>query len=167
MKKSKITFIDWIGDGSDEFWDKLTDGEMEYDDYEDLKEKEQKKIKKALVDYLIEKRIYFNGSWHQNAGNCIPLIEYKGKLYYIAVTQRRWGDIMAMAWAVINGKKYQSMSEFWKDVEREKKGKKKKWKEGEYYNYLDFAWSKPEGFESPEEEEDENGNRKKENQCRS
>jgi len=151
MKQSKVKIIDWVGDGEDEFWEKLKDGQMDHLDYKSLNVRQQKCIENVLVDYIIEHKLLLTGSDHQNKENCIPVVQYGDKSYYIAVSMRRWGDIMARAWSVINNKKYMSMDKFWKIVNKEKKKgaakKSKKYKEGEYYNYLDFAWDVPNDLE--------------------
>jgi len=162
--KIKAKIIDWIGDGEQtwdkkvghikyEFWDRLTNGEMGYLDYECLEKRQQKCIEDVLVKYIIEHKLLFNGYYHQGAPCCIPIVQYGGKLYYMAVSMRRWGDFMARAWAKINKKKYMSEDEFWKIAHKERKSgtkkKSKKYIKGEYYNYLDFAWCSPEDFKDP------------------
>jgi len=158
MKQPKAKIIDWIGAGEDEyeedeFWRRLTDGEMGYLNYKDLKKRQQKCIENVLVKYIIEHKLLFNGHYHQNADNCIPIVQYGGKLYCIAVSMRRWGDFMARAWAKICRKKYMSMDEVFKiiekDIKREHEKKSGKHHEEKYYNYLKFAWCSPEDFKDP------------------
>jgi hypothetical protein len=133
-------------------YDKVKKGE--YKSFrKDLSKKERKKMRAFLVNYFLENRneLYkrnqtdgkidfpFNGSYHQNADDGIPVIKYNGNLYAYKVSMRLWGDLMAEVFSVINGKKYMSIDEFW-DMEEEER----KEDEENTYMYLDFwlDWDK-------------------------
>jgi hypothetical protein len=126
----------------------------EYKDYqEDLSDEDGKKMRAFLVNYFLENRneFYkpnqtdgkvdspFNGGYHQNADDGVPIIKYNGKLYAYKVSMRRWGDLMAEVFSIINDKKYMSIDEFW-----EKKEKNIDIDEENTYLYLDFwmGWEK-------------------------
>jgi hypothetical protein len=49
----------------------------------------------CVKNFLKEKNIKFNGSWHQNWEYGTPLVEYEEKIYAFAISGRRWGKMMA------------------------------------------------------------------------
>jgi predicted nucleic acid-binding protein len=112
-----------------------------------LRKVDVKKIEDCLYDYFLQngdflKKKKFNGYYHQNMPKGAPIFEYNGLIYAYIATMRRWGDLIARVMAKLDGKEYQSKDQFWKEVEKEKKGgKPKKRDENSYYNYLDFSWS--------------------------
>jgi len=78
----------------------------EYKDYqEDLSDEDGLKMRAILVNYFLENRneLYkpnqtdgkidfpFNGSYHQEADDGVPIIKFNGNLYAYKVSMRRWG----------------------------------------------------------------------------
>jgi len=125
-----------------------------YKDYQDdLSEEERLKMRAFLVNYFLENRnelykpdetdgkidLPFNGSQHQAAEDGVPIIKYKGKLYAFLVSMRRWGDLIAEVFSIINSKKYMSIDEFWENNKRNIDID-----EENTYTYLDFwmGWEK-------------------------
>jgi len=128
----------------------------EYKDYhDDLCDGDRLKIRAFLVKYFLENKneLYkpnqidgkidfpFNGSYHQNADDGVPIIKYNGNLYAYKVSLRSWGDLIAEVFSKINGKKYMSIDEFWENWEKDKKTKDV---DENTYMYLDFwmDWKK-------------------------
>jgi len=77
---------------------------VKMEDYENVENyldcQEQNNFKEfwdCVKKFLIDKKIKYTGSWHQNWEYGVPIIEYNGKLYAFAVTMRRWGLIIAEA----------------------------------------------------------------------
>ena len=149
IDKNKYKIVLWTD--FETAYKKIEKGEYKHPIY-DLCDEETIKMRAYLVSYFLENRndLYkisgitgiknfpFNGSYHQNADDGVPVIKFKNKLYSYTVTMRRWGDLMAEVWSTINRKKYLSIDEFWKEENRDKKI-------GENtYCYLDFwlSWDK-------------------------
>ena len=129
---------------------KVEDGKYK-DPIDELNDEGFSKMRSFLINYFLENRnaLYrinnngkkdypFNGSYHQNADDGVPVILVNNILYPYMVSMRRWGDLMAEVWSTINNKKYMSMDEFWS---KENKNKKT---EDDTYCYLDFwlSWDK-------------------------
>lgn len=53
------------------------------------------KMSEAVAKELREKGYHFDGSYHQNGDYGVPVLD-NGK--YFQVTQRLWGEVMAMAY---------------------------------------------------------------------
>ena len=116
-KKNKPEIVGWTGYDTAER--RIKKGEYKLCDrffeWNDVTEKEYKEIRDYLVEYLsLNSRIvtkrhgrysFFNGHYHQEARNGIPVIKYKNSIYAFLVTKRRWGDIIAEVLSKIDGKK--------------------------------------------------------------
>jgi hypothetical protein len=145
LKKASVpTIIKWTD--WEETYDEVKKGTY-FDCQNALGKKDFGIIRNCLYEYFLKnsdflKKEFFNGSYHQNMPNGVPIIKYKGHTYAYLVSTRRWGDLIAQVMANLDGKQYQSVYEFWEKVKKKKKGKKVKKRDPySYYNYLDFSWS--------------------------
>jgi hypothetical protein len=145
LKKASVpTIVKWTD--WEETYDEVEKGTY-LDCWDALDKKDFEIIRNCLYEYFLKnknllKEKYFNGYYHQNMPDGVPIIKYKGRTYAYLVSTRRWGDLIAQVMAKLDGKEYQSEDEFWEEVEKEKKGGKVKERAPDsYYNYLDFSWS--------------------------
>lgn len=144
-KDNDFEFIKWTG--FETAYKRVEKG-IYKDCLDDLSQKEYKKIRGFLIKYLIihsdiiTKRHnggMFNGWYHQERPNGVPVIKYKDNLYVYKVSMRRWGDVIAEVLSKIDKIKYEPFDKIQKELGNLKE--KEKLIDEESYSYLDFAWT--------------------------